>query len=268
MKNIITFILLVTGFLGNAQIYVLKQDTIIQRQERVFKSFKLLSDNKSNTNEINLKSGYYLKKQKETKDSVFVSVLPFKDSIRNKVFFKRQKKSNDIENPDVFFGFLKSDFKQQTQKVESRFGFGTVILPLKIRFGGGDSIAKTKRYFDFTADVNLGLSLNYRFNRELAQIKKYFIINLSTSSVKVNKDNTNGYVKTETNASAISPSVGFVFEFNNAIQLMTCIGVDFVAGKLGREWIYRDKPYLGIGIGFSLFKFNDKSGYTTQPSTN
>lgn len=77
--------------------------------------------------------------------------------------------------------------------------------------------------------------------------------------------NTKGFQKIKTNASAISPTTGLVVHFKKSgLQLITTIGLDFIAGELGRKWVYRNQPWLGIGVGFSIFKFGDKGTVSEQ----
>jgi len=39
---------------------------------------------------------------------------------------------------------------------------------------------------------------------------------------------------------------------------MVITGIDFLAGEIGREWVYRDKPFLGIGLGFDIAELGVK----------
>lgn len=250
---------------ANSQVFVLKNDSLTNRFERV--SNKFVKDLKT---EILLKRNYKFKKVKEQNDSVYVVLLPFrnmdtlKEIITQKLFFKRKKKSNDYDSPDVFYAFAKNDFKEKFQKTTSRFEFGTLILPLKIRFGGAKTEKNPKRYFDFSSGLDVGLSFSGRFSSELAKIRKNIVFNLSTSSIKVNKDNTNGKIEEETNVAALTPSVGFVFEFENSVQFIAIVGIDYLAGEVGKNWTYRDQPFLGLGMGFSIFKFGEKTTDSKQ----
>lgn len=159
-----------------------------------------------------------------------------------------------------YFKLTNAEFTDVTVKIDARWTFGTVILPLKLRFGDTDSKGNNLRYFDFTSEVNVGLSLAWRMTRgNTRTIDTYFFGSLNLSSIPVDSANTQGFQKTKTNASAISPAAGMVINFKNSgLQLITTIGVDFMAGELGRKWTYRNQPWIGIGVGFSIFKLGEK----------
>ena len=159
-----------------------------------------------------------------------------------------------------YFKLTNTQFTEVTTKLDARWTFGTVILPLKLRFGDTDSKGNNLRYFDFISEVNVGLSLAWRMTRgNTRTIDTYFFGSLNLSSIPVDSANTQGFQKTKTNASAISPAVGMVINFKNSgLQFITTIGVDFMAGELGRKWTYKNQPWIGIGVGFSIFKLGEK----------
>ena len=172
----------------------------------------------------------------------------------------REKGNFTGEQITNYFKLTNAEFTEVTTKIDARWTFGTVILPLKLRFGDTDNKGNNLRYFDFTSEVNVGLSLAWRMTRgNTRTIDTYFFGSLNLSSIPVDSANTQGFQKTKTNASAISPAAGMVINFKNSgLQLITTIGVDFIAGELGRKWTYRNQPWIGIGVGFSIFKLGEK----------
>ena len=181
------------------------------------------------------------------------------ESVTEKGSFSAKKETN-------YFKLTNTEFAEVTKKLDEKWTFGTVILPLKLRFGDTDSKGNNLRYFDFTSEVNVGLSVAHRFTKgNTRTIDFYGFLSLNLSSIPVDSANTQGFQKTKTNASAISPTIGMVINFKNSgLQLIGTIGMDFMAGELGRKWTYRNQPWIGIGVGFSIFKFGDKGTATEQ----
>jgi hypothetical protein len=210
----------------------------------------------------------------ETKEYKIISILPFKDSKDDdgKIYTlnKRVAYTEDLNDKSVkttnYFKLTLAEFGEVARKVEERFGFGTIILPIKLRFGDTDSQNKNLRYFDFTSEVNVGLSIAWRMSSPRSRvIDTHLIGSLNLSSIAVDSANTRGFQKTSTKISALSPTVGLLFNFKNSgLQLITSVGLDLMAGELGKKWIYRNQPWIGIGIGFSIFKFGDKGSSTDK----
>lgn len=140
------------------------------------------------------------------------------------------------------------------------FNAGTIVVPIKIRFGSdkGDD-GKRDRYFDFTGNVNLGLSAGFKIRP--MRTRDLFISVLggaSISSIPVDSLTTNGYLRASTNASAFTPSIGFLCEYKD-FQFGAFLGKDYLARELGDNWDYSHRLWLGFGLGYNIF---------TQPVRN
>lgn len=68
--------------------------------------------------------------------------------------------------------------------------------------------------------------------------------------------------ETETIAT-FSPALGYMWEKHN-VQLTLLAGVDLPAGKIQKEWVYRNMPWLGIGVGIGLFKIDNEKDNNTK----
>lgn len=210
---------------------------------------------------------FYIVKFKEKgnkKDSL--EAVELNKRISQYEYLVEEKGSSTIKKVTNYFKLTNAEFTEITTKLDARWTFGTVILPLKLRFGDTDSKGNNLRYFDFTSEVNVGLSIAFRLSRgNTRTIDTYCFLSLNLSSIPVDSANTHGFQKTKTNASAISPTAGVVINFKNSgLQLIGTIGMDFMSGELGRKWTYTNQPWIGIGVGFSIFKFGDKGTTTLQ----
>ncbi len=68
---------------------------------------------------------------------------------------------------------------------------------------------------------------------------------------------TKGNLTSSTSAASFSPHLGFIFDYQS-FQFGLYTGMDFLDGEPNKLWVYRNKPWMGIGIGYSLFKTETK----------
>ncbi|MFD1141873.1 hypothetical protein ACFQ4C_12170 [Larkinella insperata] len=180
----------------------------------------------------------------------------FNDTETNKNYFSQNDGSL---TPTIFFLISPNVFTSSTRKPEGRWAFGTVIMPLKLRFGDTDSKGNNLRSFDFTSEVNIGLSLAYKITPRTWPTKIFVIGSIGTTSIPVEAATTKDFIESKTNVAAFSPTLGFLVNFDDIdLQLNLVTGIDYMPGELGRKWIYRNQPFLGLGIGFSIFNFGNK----------
>ena len=279
MKKITLMLMCILAFgaeSGLAQTYILTKSVLAQRVD--INGDSLITAKKSER----LEESWLLNVVTEVKDFKVFYIVKFKekgsrkDSLDTVELNKRvsqyyiesgkEKGNFSAQKETNYFKLTNAEFAGVTKKLDEKWTFGTVILPLKLRFGDTDSKGNNLRYFDFTSEVNVGLSVARRFTRGNTRIiDTYGFLSLNLSSIPVDSANTHGFQKTKTNASAISPTIGMVINFKNSgLQLIGTIGMDFMAGELGRKWTYRNQPWIGIGVGFSIFKFGDKGTTTEQ----
>jgi len=127
---------------------------------------------------------------------------------------------------------------------------GALTLPIKIRPGQKNSDG-TYRDFSFESDISLGLSFGLKIapNKHTAY---NILTGVDLTSVPVTPASTNNSVMTATNLSAITWHLGFLFQIDN-FQIGAFTGIDYLAGSTGRQWMYRNDMWLGLGIGYSIF---------------
>jgi hypothetical protein len=184
------------------------------------------------------------------------------------------KKANTInikEEAINYYHISKSDFDSYVKTFVQEnpllsFVTGAITVPIKIRPGGDkvDSEGNKLRPFDFTGDINIGLSIGLRIRLD-AKAKSFLIpsagINLTSVSIDENTIK-NGVITSKTNASSLTPFIGLVGEYDN-FQIALLTGWDRLSGKTGENWIYQGKPWFGIGLGYNIFNTSNNT-----PSTN
>ncbi|RWY47955.1 hypothetical protein [Mucilaginibacter gilvus] len=160
---------------------------------------------------------------------------------------------------DIFFKLSLKEFNNDCEKEVNAHSFtlGALVLPIKLRFGGNTSNPAHHRDFTFANDISIGLSAGYKYSPN----KKYshnILTGIALTSVSVTPTNTNKTVTTESNLAAITWHFGYLFQIDN-FQIGAFTGIDYLAGEVGRNWDYKNKPWFGIGLGYSIFKSKSSS---------
>ena len=274
MKKILVLsVLFLINFVAHSQVYQIMKSTSLYKIDEKAKA-KLSNDlitkmysakTSSDTNSVNnvnykmqfVKKGYLFELTDEIGDYYVLSILKFSknDELNNQLFNSNFKKDT-IGIPNLFFIIKKSQLKNDFEENTSRLGFGSLILPIKVRFGGQKDGQKI--YTKFESGVNLGVALTYRFNKKLKEVDVYGLLSLSTSQVNLDAESTNNFITSSQDASAITPSLGLLFQFKNNLQIIAIAGLDVISGKIGRNWLYRDRPFIGIGLGFNIAQLGVK----------
>tara|TARA_R110001632_G_scaffold169003_3_gene287847 strand:- start:115 stop:1221 length:1107 start_codon:yes stop_codon:yes gene_type:complete len=139
------------------------------------------------------------------------------------------------------------------------YSFGALTLPLKIYLGSNsDSIPKgtnniiTNLNFSLFVGRNWG---NHGFNSKGEVVsKRYHSINFlaGASKLALNLSNTDGAVK---EAEVLSINTGLAYSFLiNKFNIFLGVGVDIPMSSVADDWIFKGQPWLGVGLGYSVFK--------------
>jgi hypothetical protein len=221
-----------------------------------------------NATEIALR-GYEFKIDRVVESGLVIHFLKWKNKPDlNAKFYNTAFKSMSEEGvkpqptpsaPDTYFLLPLAEFNKSIQKYgNAPFAVGVVVLPIRMRFSNGTpEDIQDKRYFDFEGAISVGLSVgaNIKLDKSkfTARNALAFLGGFSLSSVGVDSFTTHGYLKTSTNSAAITTHLGILYQIDN-LQIGVFSGIDFLAGELGKQWKYRNRPWFGVGMGFSIFK--------------
>ncbi len=151
--------------------------------------------------------------------------------------------------------------------------YGTLVTPFKLRFNR----------FSFSNDLSVGGAVYYqrKFDTDWS-LGGVFALSLSSvtldaasTNIHQNSTNTNPPLTTSTTRPAFSPSIHYVMSYKN-INFTVGVGFDYlskptdVASATNPEagWIYNGKPWLGIGLGVSLFNNNATKATPNTPGQN
>ena len=158
---------------------------------------------------------------------------------------------------DILFLLPFTLYKLNAERLEKRgtFTVGAATTLIKIRPGkktpdnSGYNI-----YSEFGNDFNIGVSAGWKFKPyRKTELAYSGMIGFSYTSVKVTPYTTKDFITSESSQSCITISGGLVFEYNS-FQVSAFTGLDIMSGEIGRHWIYRKRPWLGVGFGFEIFR--------------
>ncbi len=162
----------------------------------------------------------------------------------NDIFFKLpQRGSND-------------SYELNAERLEKKglFTVGAATTLIKIRPGRKEPKDGHNIYSEFGNDFNIGISAGWKFKPYRRQQLSHSLVGgLSFSSIKVTPYTTKDFVQSESTQGCVTFSAGYVFEYNK-FQVSLFSGLDVMSGEIGRQWIYRNRPWLGLGFGFQIFR--------------
>ncbi|WP_430408810.1 hypothetical protein [Kordia sp.] len=166
------------------------------------------------------------------------------------------KTFQDSNFENIYFKLSKNQYTQYAERWIKRGQFivGASTTLVKIRFGNGERDEDKVIYSEFGNDFNVGITCGYRFTPNFKSKTSISAVGgISFTSIKVTPETTRNFIESESNQSAITFSGGLVFEINK-FQISLFTGIDAMSGKIGKNWIHRNRPWLGIGFGFQIFK--------------
>lgn len=192
-----------------------------------------------------------------------IQYVSFNDKYNTIHQFNLKKEEDQIPttNTTIRNQFLNSDKIKLIEKkklnfykksIKTTFDFGSVTMPLKLRFYSVDSLNKKQKNFSFSPDFNLGAvcGLKTTFNEE-KDIYFSALFGISITTLKVSNDEMNGYYNGDITTSAFTPSMVALIGYKKLLAGIS-IGWDILSTKMGKHWIYNKTPWLGFGLGVQI----------------
>lgn len=143
------------------------------------------------------------------------------------------------------------DFKaEKIQRSDLQLLVGNIFTPIKLRF----------KPFDFSKDISVGTTFGLKYAvHEKQNTAIDALMGIGISSIVIDSFSTKQSMLATNDLLSFTLSCGMVLEFGNA-QIGIFSGLDFIsnANQQQYEWIYKNKPWISFGIGYSLFSFNVK----------
>jgi hypothetical protein len=158
-------------------------------------------------------------------------------------------------NSPIYFQLTQGDFENFCVLAENNvdWSVGAITVPIKVRFNGeSESSKRDNRLRSVGSDLNLGttIGVTWRWMRG-GMATSSFQLGLSVTSIDVDSMTTRGRVVDPITASAFTPSLTLQLHVGQ-YSLGVTGGWDIPGGQLAADWAYRNKPWLGLGIGLNL----------------
>jgi len=147
-----------------------------------------------------------------------------------------------------FFLLSTEEFNEKAipkHSMKPTFSIGSSVIPLRIRVSP----------FDFSSEFSFGTSFGAKFRLSPYQDASLnAVFGLHITSITLDSLDTEGAISSAvpTNQVALTPAIGLILEFSKA-QIGFYTGWDLINGTYKDEWIYQGKPWMSLGVGFSLF---------------
>jgi hypothetical protein len=156
----------------------------------------------------------------------------------------RNSQSNDAQ---IYFLVPAAVFEATAKEIRPKvdYSIGTATTLVKIRPGS------STRNTEIGNDITIGGLLGFEFGQN--DLRLYGLVGGSIGNVKLTSTNTNNKLTEDANEFAFTPTVGVVLDFKVA-QLGLFSGIDILSGSGYKSWVYKGRPWIGMGIGVSIFK--------------
>ena len=142
---------------------------------------------------------------------------------------------------------------------ENSFSWGFTVMPYKLRFGN-----RAERTFNFTNNFTIGITSGWSYRFKGRHEKNIaFLTSVGVSAFSVDSATTKGRVKEPIATAAFTPALGIVYD-HDGFQVGIFTGKDYCVNELSRNWVYQAKPWLSVGMGFSLFSKNKTNSSTDK----
>ncbi len=211
---------------------------------------------------VNSVSFVYIKFKKTKKEKQLDSIAEYSTQFKtsNEIYYYDSNiaSTNQLQKHTL----NKSTFLKSTSRYYFYHRFkgvkaGLFTVPFKLRLDD----------FDFEQNVNLGMSVSFRFRLNRKVDNDWLIsptLGIGLSTIKLNPKNSSLIESEDSNrsASAFSLSGGILLELKETINLSFQYGFDFLGNDdKDTNWKYNRQPWLGIGIniGFPISKNNDEN---------
>jgi len=202
----------------------------------------------------------YLSRNKSLNSNADSSVLDMSDQTVKGLTLER---NTGIKDKELVLDLSKSAYiipTSQLMRSSKEFinkngvlNLGILILPVKIR-----PFATESGQFDFSDGFSLGTTVSLTYHHNWAKdFTHNFLLYLGTSNFTLDSSKIKE-VRDEYKISAFSPAIGYMMQ-KNQIQISFLVGFDFPSGSVQKNWVYRNQPWIGVGLGFGLFKLSDSA---------
>jgi hypothetical protein len=156
-------------------------------------------------------------------------------------------------NVDIYFRITKAQYDSSAIRIEKagKWVIGTGTTLGKLRPGSSEPKDGYNIYSDFGNDFNIGATLGWKVTKKENSLTGLFGVGFG--AIGVNDYTTKGFVDSSSNPFSITPSIGILVEIKK-FQIGIFSGIDYLTGEVSNHWIYKGRPWLGLGFGYRIFR--------------
>lgn len=192
----------------------------------------------------------------ETQEAYVIQVAKFTAGDENAKSSNKKFVADDSGNS--FFFLLPKTLYTSTAASVKQMGswiFNVATTLVKMRPGKKEPKDNYKIYTEINNDINIGGNFGYRFADAINEKSFSVVAGFAFSSIKVTPYSSKEFLKSDEMVGCGTLSLGAIFEVEK-FQVCLFSGIDIMPGEVGRNWIYRDRPWIGIGFGYQLVRTN------------
>lgn len=179
----------------------------------------------------------------DPKDPANLSVLEAGNKQLNTTY--RGSQTNNVAK---FFLLTDAEFRLSCKEVEPKVNFVVGTASTVIKYRPGSSTVNS----EIGNDLNIGVMFGFRINHS-QRINHYLLGGFNVGSIKLTPSTTGNAITNESNVSSLAPTVSYVIEIDK-FQIGAFGGIDILSGSVYKSWVYRGRPWIGVGIGIAIFK--------------
>ncbi len=199
----------------------------------------------------------FKEKTDKTKDTKFSKLKLDKDY--NSLEFNGLTATDNVDNFDLtetYYILPTKTLLNNSKEFEDKsnvWNIGLLVMPIKIR-----PFATESGQFDFSDGVSVGTTLSWTLHHNFkTDFTHNLLLYVGVSSYTADENKIKEQ-REDYKIATFSPAIGWMWE-KNGVQLSLLTGIDFPSGNLQKNWVYRNMPWFGMGIGVGLFKINNEN---------
>lgn len=165
------------------------------------------------------------------------------------------------ETNGKYFIINLDDFNKKTNEFNGtnyNFTWGFSTLPIKLRLKNNNAPFQYETGFSLGVNAGYEIQFQSRTKQSLG-----LLLGIGISTVNITPETVNNYIDKNTTTGAFTPSLGLVYSYES-FQVGLFSGLDIIPGDLGQNWDYNNKPWLGVGLGFTIFQKNKTDNANKQ----
>jgi len=139
---------------------------------------------------------------------------------------------------------------------KNAWNMGLLVIPAKLR-----PFAAKSGQFDFVGGFNMGATFSWTMKHNWKTDKTINLLGYAgVGTVNIDTLQSGNTTKPEQkNIAVFTIGTGLMWE-KKGVQISLLTGLDFPSGLTQQKWVYRNMPWIGLGIGYAIFKIQSGDG--------